>query len=118
MSKYGQWTELARGSGNGHALSNVGVSKVALLVSNEAATVHYCTQREVERGASFGIAEAMTLEDERTLYYVIERERDGRWNYLIHADGETIPGDALCRNCHESGRLDPLFRAFRSAGCK
>ncbi len=114
---YGEWTEIARGVGNGHALPGVEELSVSVTASDERARGYYCNGPLADALAPFGIAQTMNL-NERSLHYVIELGADGRWRYSIHEDGETISGGPLCAACHEQGRPDPLFRAFRATACR
>lgn len=115
---YVQWTEISHGSGNGHVLPDVHVAMVMVSASNDLAKSYYCEGRPFEPGATFGIAEALQLDDDKTLYYIIERTSDEQWRYLVHADGETVDGAPLCADCHAQAGIDPFFRPFRDVGCR
>jgi hypothetical protein len=114
---YGQWLEISSGDGNGHALPNVQTTTAAVLVSNVFAKAYYCDRFTLEDDATFGVAEVLVVGGERSLYYIIERVKGGGWQYLVHIAGETTPGSPLCADCHEQGRTDPFFRAFRDPAC-
>lgn len=118
LEPFREWMQIARGVGNGHALPNVRLTTVTISTSSQRGKEHYCEQGPVEAGATFGVVEALQLEDDRTLYYIIERVEDGQWRYQVHFDGETSAGSPECATCHEQGKPDPFFRSFRDVACR